>query len=60
MKRTPLSQINAAAICDAHEIASLMDDEEERELLRENNNALYWAYVALLQTAYPDDAKWNP
>lgn len=55
-----LSMEAAKQICSAHDIAQMMDDEEERELLRENNNRLYWAYVSILQIAYPDDARWNP
>lgn len=59
-KSTVLSMQAAKEICEAHEIEQMMDNEEERELLRENNNGLYWAYVSLLQVAFPDDSRWNP
>jgi len=53
-----LHQRYAQAICDAHEIDSLMSDSEERELLIANNQDLYYAYIALLQVAYPEDERW--
>lgn len=45
-----LTQAEAQAIVDAHEIR-LDDDDEETELLRENNPELFAAYQRLLKIA---------
>lgn len=48
---SPLTHAMAAAIVEAHEIDSAMENEEEAELLEENNPELFAAYKALLLIA---------
>lgn len=48
----------ATAICEAHDVVQTMESDEERHLLQENNMELYYAYIWLLQTAYPRDTRW--
>lgn len=45
------SKPRARLICEAHDIKTLYDDEEEWFLLTENNPDLAEAYLALLQLA---------
>lgn len=61
VKRNPMTIAPeyAQALCDAHEIEATMMNEEERELLRKNAPELYYAYVRILQIAYPADARWT-
>jgi hypothetical protein len=58
-KAMTLDRDFAIALCDAHEVESLMTDQEERELVRDNNHQLYYAYIRLLQIAYPADERWT-
>jgi hypothetical protein len=46
-----MTKEQAALLVDAHEVDRLMDDEEEREMLRDNNPELLDAYIALLEMA---------
>ena len=41
----------ARVLCDAHELNSLLDDEEERTLLEEQNPELLAAYETLIALA---------
>lgn len=50
MNRVVLSQAEAQAIVDAHEIR-LDEGDEETDLLRENNPELFAAYQRLLKIA---------
>ena len=50
-----LTKEQASMICDAHEIFSLLSDEEEMELLKEHNPELLEAYFALHQVAVGAD-----
>lgn len=50
-----MTKDQAMLIVDAHEIISLMDDEEEAELLLMHNPDLYYAYEALLLLAEDED-----
>lgn len=50
MNRVMLTQEEAQAIVDAHEIR-LDDGDEETELLRENNPELFAAYQRILKIA---------
>jgi hypothetical protein len=50
MKRVMLTQEEAQAIVDAHEIR-LEDGDEETELLEANNPTLYAAYQRILKIA---------
>lgn len=47
-----LTREQAQLLCDAHEVVSLLDNEEEIELLESNNLELLEAYFALHRTAY--------
>jgi len=42
-----LTQQQAQELCDSIEIEQLLENEEERELLEENNPSLLAAYLAL-------------
>lgn len=57
-KRESVPQVFARALCEAHDVVQTMEDAEERSLLQQNNGQLYYAYIWLLQTAYPDDGRW--
>lgn len=46
-----LSQKQAQLIVDAHDIETLMDNEEENELLFECNRGLHEAYHVLIKIA---------
>ena len=46
-----LTKEQAQMLCDAHEVYSLMGNEEEIELLNENNPELLEAYFALCRIA---------
>lgn len=46
-----LTQEQAKLLCDAHEIYSLLDNDEETELLEANNPELLEAYYALHRVA---------
>jgi len=46
-----LTQEQAQILCDAHEIYSLLENEEEIELLESNNPELLEAYYALHRLA---------
>ena len=48
----------ALAICDANEVLTTMESEPEKALLLEHNPNLYYAYIRLLQIAYPKDGRW--
>lgn len=50
MNRVMLTQAEAQALVDAHEIR-LEEGDEETELLRENNAELFAAYERLLKIA---------
>lgn len=50
----------AQAVVEAHDIENTMADREEREDLQRNNSGLYYAYLRLLQIAYPTDGRWYP
>lgn len=52
-KKPALTQEQAQLLVDAHEVAQLMDNEEEVELLKENNPEMLDAYRALLAIANP-------
>lgn len=54
MARPLFTPEQALEICEAHEIEQLMDNEEERELLLQNNPSLLAAYQALLALARYD------
>ena len=45
------SKTRARLICEAHDIKTVYDDEEEWSLLNENNPDLAEAYLALLELA---------
>lgn len=49
-----LTRGQAQLLCDTHEVVSLLDNEEEIELLEENNPELLEAYFALHRMAYGD------
>ena len=51
MKRTILTPEQAQAISDAHEIQTMLNNEEEFELLKANNPELLEAYQALVKIA---------
>jgi len=46
-----ITKKQACALVDAHEIQSMLENEEEAELLKENNPELFDAYVLLLDIA---------
>lgn len=46
-----MTKEQAALLADAHEVRSLMDNEEEVDLLEQHNPALLGAYEALLELA---------
>ena len=46
-----MTKEQAQEIIYAHEIHSMMQDAEERRMLKENNPELYSAYKALLKLA---------
>ena len=46
-----LTKEQAMMIVEAHEVASIIEDGEERDMLRENNPDLLDAYEALLRVA---------
>lgn len=48
---TALTKDEAAALCEAHEVDVLFNDEEESGLLREHNPALWHAYRKLQKIA---------
>lgn len=48
---TELTQDEARELCEAHEVDSLMTDEEESGMLRECNSALWHAYRKLQKIA---------
>lgn len=50
-----LTREQAQALCDAHEVVSLLGNEEEMELLEANNPELAEAYYALHRIAYGTD-----
>jgi hypothetical protein len=47
-----LTQDQAKALLDAHDIISMLNDDEEMELLEDNNPELAEAYYALHRIAY--------
>lgn len=51
-----LTAEEAQMLCDAHEIHSMLNNEEEIELLEENNPGLLAAYEKLWAIAGGDDA----
>ena len=53
-----LAKRYAKELCEAHDILQTMANAEERHMLQENYPDLYYAYIWLLQTAYPDDGRW--
>ena len=57
-KKETLTRKFAVSICDAHEILQTMENQEERHMLQEHNPDLYYAYIWMLQTAYPKDGRW--
>ena len=50
-----LTQEQAAILCDAHEVYSLLENEEEIELLEAHNPELVEAYYALHRLAVGAD-----
>jgi hypothetical protein len=46
-----MTQEQARAIIEAHDIASFLEDDEEYELLQANNPQLLRAYEALIELA---------
>ena len=50
-----LTQEQAQLLCDAHEVYSLLENEEEIELLEVNNPELLEAYYALHRLAAGED-----
>ena len=51
-----LTREEAQALCDAHDVHALLDNEEEVELLEANNPELLGAYETLRAIADGDDA----
>ena len=51
-----LTREQAQALCDAHDVDALLDNEEEVELLEDNNPELLAAYEALRAIAAGDEA----
>ncbi len=51
MNRIQLSDLQAQEIIDTHGIKSILESEEERDLLEENNPALLGAYITLTKIA---------
>jgi hypothetical protein len=51
-----LTADEAQRLCDAHEVHSLLDNEEEVDLLERNNPQLLTAYEKLRAIADGDDA----
>ena len=47
-----LTKEQAQLLCDAHEVVSMLGNEEEMELLEANNPELAEAYYALHRLAY--------
>ena len=52
-----LTKEQAQMLCDAHEVDSLLENEEEIELLEDNNPELLDAYRALSRMAIGSGAK---
>ena len=52
-----LTKEQAQMLCDAHEVDSLLENEEEIELLEDNNPELLAAYRALSRMAIGSGAK---
>lgn len=51
MNRVMLTQAEAQALVDAHDITAIVENDGEAELLAEHNPQLWGAYVHLLKIA---------